>query len=166
MTSWLPLFIAAAALVAFFAGGNLGLTLAVLAGVSAALLLMLRRYFAAGSAGMGLGHLFAPGAGVAFAEHAPTGQGGEVLLPYQTYKRLRSRILRSAYASAVLLILLLIGLRTLPVPTAYLLGPALAALLLLGAYTGLSLLILVPRGQRLTAARTLVLADPRQAFAR
>lgn len=125
----------------------------------------LRRTFSPTGRTHAVGALFNPSVGTAFAEHAPTTSQGEVLLPYTSYKRLRWQVRGGLIFSVILLVILLIGLSTVPVFAAALTIPLLGLSFVSTVFATFSLIHLVPRGQRLQTLRTLFVADPRLIFA-
>ncbi len=113
-----------------------------------------------------VGTLLIPEAGTNFAQQAPVGKNGEVLISYANYTTLHRRLVTSLLAVFMLGGGLLIGFRTLPVPTAALFAPTLIGFACIGIYALYSLVQLVSRGARLAILKSLILSDPRQAFAR
>ncbi len=110
--------------------------------------------------------LFLPENNTAFAQGAPTGQQGEVLISYQTYSKLRSRLLFSLTTIIVLTLTTYIGLRILPVPTAVLLAPVLGITFLVIGFSLVSLTRMLPSGKKWETVRGLLATDPRVAFAK
>ncbi len=110
--------------------------------------------------------LFLPETNTAFAQNAPTGHNGEVLISYQTYRKLRNRVITGVTIIVVLTLCTYLGLRILPVPTAILLGPT----VIFGALTVLisagSLIRMLPSGKKWETVRGLLATDPRVAFAK
>ncbi len=113
-----------------------------------------------------VGTLLVPESGTTFAQQAPVGKNGEVLISYASYIILHRRFIASLLFTFLLGGGLLIGFRTIPVPTAALFIPVLIAFFGVGIYALYSLLQLAPSGTRFTTLKSLVLSDPRQAFAR
>jgi hypothetical protein len=110
--------------------------------------------------------LLAPTAGTVFAEHAPRGQQGEILVSYKVYNTLHRRFLLSATSLCALGIMVLLNSKSQLVPGSWVLGPIALGVVMSMFIALFSLLKLVPLGSRAAVVHQLFVADPRLAFAR